>query len=239
MEKNKPVIHIEEIHKIYGRGGNEVHALRGVNLKVSPGEFVAVMGTSGSGKSTLLHVLGCLHRSTSGFYWLAGERVDNLNDDDLSDLRNRRIGIVFQKFNLLPQENIVRNVELPLVYAGIPRKKRKKQAQEMLAELGLGDRLDHTPTELSGGQDQRVAIARALVTDPDLVLADEPTGNLDSKTGDEVMSLFQKLNAQGKTILMVTHDRRIAEYAKKIIHVQDGLIVKQENITKGEVPCHG
>lgn len=222
------VIHLKDLHKIYGEGETSVHALRGVHLKIHKGEFVSVMGPSGSGKSTFLHVVGCLHRLTSGSYWLAGNRVDNLNDNELSHLRNREVGIVFQRFNLLPQENIVRNVELPLIYASIPKKERKKRAETILSELGLGNRLRHLPTELSGGQDQRVAIARALVTNPALILADEPTGSLDSKTGDEVMAFFQKLHKKGRTILMVTHDRRIAEFAEKIIHLKDGIVEREE-----------
>jgi putative ABC transport system ATP-binding protein len=195
---------------------------------VRRGEYCSIMGQSGSGKSTLLHVLGCLHRSTSGSYKLDGVEVSSLDDDELSMLRNHKIGFVFQKFNLLPQENIVENVALPLVYAHVPRNERLEAAKRMLALVGLGDRLHHKPTELSGGQSQRVAIARALVTEPAVILADEPTGNLDSRTGEEIMSVFQALHKMGRTIVQVTHDREKAEYSERIVHLKDGLIADVE-----------
>jgi len=225
-----PVIFTRDLTKVYGTGENRVEALKGIDLTIRPGEFVAIMGPSGSGKSTLLHVLGCLHKPTGGKYELSGEAVEAMDDDELSNLRNRRIGVVFQKFNLLAKENIVRNTELPLVYARVPRRNRRGRAVRMLEALGLGDRLTHRPSEMSGGQDQRVAIARALVNNPDLVLADEPTGNLDSKTGAEVMALLRKLHEFGRTILLVTHDMGCARHAERIIHILDGRIERIEEV---------
>jgi len=225
-----PVIFTRELTKVYGTGENRVEALKGIDLTIRPGEFVAIMGPSGSGKSTLLHVLGCLHKPTAGKYELSGEAVEAMDDDELSNLRNRRIGVVFQKFNLLAKENIVRNTELPLVYGRVPRRQRRGRAVQMLEALGLGDRLNHRPAEMSGGQDQRVAIARALVNNPDLVLADEPTGNLDSRTGAEVMALFRKLHEFGRTVLLVTHDMGCARNAERIIHILDGRIARIEEV---------
>ncbi len=225
-----PVIHTRGLEKVYGSGESAVKALRGVDLRIERGDFVAIMGPSGSGKSTLLHVLGCLHRPTGGSYHLSGEAIETMSDDELSDVRNRRIGVVFQKFNLLSKENIVRNAELPLVYARVPKRDRRQRAVEVLTALGLGDRLTHTPTEMSGGQDQRVAIARALVTNPDLILADEPTGNLDSRTGTEVMALFRKLHALGRTIVLVTHDEACARHAERIIRIRDGDVERIETV---------
>lgn len=222
------VIAIENLVKTYGIAKGAVTALKGISFSVRRGEFVSIMGQSGSGKSTLLHVLGCLHRSTSGRYKLDGVEVSTLDDDELSMLRNHKIGFVFQKFNLLPQENIVENVALPLVYAHVPRNARLDAARRMLTLVGLGDRLHHNPTELSGGQSQRVAIARALVTEPAVILADEPTGNLDSRTGEEIMSVFQALHRMGRTIVQVTHDREKAEYSERIVHLKDGLIANVE-----------
>ena len=222
------VIEIRGLHKVYGKGDAAVRALAGIDLRVTRGEFVAIMGQSGSGKSTLLHVLGCLHRATSGSYRLAGHEVSDLNDSELSRIRNRSVGIVFQKYNLLAQDDIVRNVELPMVYAQVPRRTRRTRAVQLLTALGLGDRLRHDPTELSGGQDQRVAIARALVMNPTVILADEPTGNLDSETGDEVLAIFQSLHAAGSTILMVTHSPEIAAFAERVVFLRDGRIEREE-----------
>jgi putative ABC transport system ATP-binding protein len=225
-----PVIQTRGLTKVYGSGPSAVAALRGVDIRIDRGEFVAIMGPSGSGKSTLLHVLGCLHQPTGGSYELSGEAVERMTDDELSDLRNRKIGVVFQKFNLLAKENIVRNAELPLVYARVAKRARRRRAIEILTALGLGDRLSHRPAEMSGGQDQRVAIARALVNNPDLILADEPTGNLDSRTGAEVMALFRTLHMHGRTIVLVTHDHDCARHAERIIHIRDGDVERIEPV---------
>jgi putative ABC transport system ATP-binding protein len=212
-------------------GSNEVHALRGVNLNVEPGEMIAVMGTSGSGKSTLMNIIGCLDRPTSGSYYLDGARIDGLDKDQLADIRNEKLGFVFQGFNLLPRTSAIDNVELPLLYDRKHRfKDSRAQAAHALERVGLGGRLDHHPSELSGGQQQRVAIARALVTSPALLVADEPTGNLDSRTSVEVMALFQELNNEGVTILLVTHEPDIAEYHKRIVVVRDGMIIKDHPV---------
>lgn len=220
-----PVIEIREITKTYSMGANEVHALRHVNLTVMPGEFIAVMGTSGSGKSTLMNILGCLDQPTSGSYYLDGVRVDGMSRNELADLRNHKLGFVFQGFNLLSRTTAMDNVELPLLYDRNNRHRNTKaMAQAALERVGLGKRLDHHPSELSGGQQQRVAIARALVTNPTLILADEPTGNLDTRTTIDVMSLFQQLNEQGITILLVTHEPEVSQYAKRIIEMRDGLV---------------
>jgi len=222
------VIDVRGLTKTYGMEGGAVQALRGIAAEVRRGEFVSIMGQSGSGKSTLLHVLGCLHKATSGSYKLDGVEVTELDDDELSALRNRKIGFVFQKFNLLHQEDLVENVALPLVYAGVSRAERQAVARRVAQLVGLGDRLHHRPGELSGGQSQRVAIARALVTEPAVILADEPTGNLDSRTGEEIMAVFQALHAAGRTIVQVTHDREKAEYSQRIIHLKDGLVADVE-----------
>jgi len=219
------VIRTEGLTKVYRTGKNEVAALRGVDLTIRRGEMVAVMGTSGSGKSTLMNILGCLDEPTAGAYYLDGARVDGLGKRALADIRNQKIGFVFQGFNLLARTSAVENVEMPLLYDRSGRKHDvRKAAEAALARVGLADRLDHQPSELSGGQQQRVAIARALVTEPALILADEPTGNLDSRTTIEVMSLFQELNAQGITIVIVTHEPEVAQYAHRIIDVRDGRI---------------
>jgi len=219
------VIRTEGLTKVYRTGKNEVAALRGVDLTIRGGEMVAVMGTSGSGKSTLMNILGCLDEPTGGAYYLDGARVDGLGKRALADIRNQKIGFVFQGFNLLARTSAVENVEMPLLYDRSGRKHDvRKAAEAALARVGLADRLDHQPSELSGGQQQRVAIARALVTEPALILADEPTGNLDSRTTIEVMSLFQELNAQGITIVIVTHEPEVAQYAHRIIDVRDGRI---------------
>jgi putative ABC transport system ATP-binding protein len=208
-------------------GDIDVQALRGVSFQICPGEMMAIMGPSGSGKSTLMNIIGCLDQPTSGTYLLAGEDVSRLNDDRLAEIRNRRIGFVFQSFNLLPRTDAIANVELPLVYAGA--RDRRQRAMAALESVGLGERLHHRPNELSGGQQQRVAIARALVTNPALILADEPTGNLDSKAGAEVMGIFQKLNEeQGITVILVTHEPDIAQHTRRIVHLHDGLIQQDE-----------
>jgi putative ABC transport system ATP-binding protein len=226
-----PVIRIEGVRKDYTMGDNIVHALRGVDLSANRGEMLAIMGASGSGKSTLMNMLGCLDTPTSGSYWLDGIRVDGLNRNQLADLRNEKLGFVFQGFNLLARTSALDNVELPLLYDRAGRWKNTKElAAEALRRVGLGDRLDHQPSELSGGQQQRVAIARALVTEPTLLLADEPTGNLDSHMTVEIMSLFQELNDQGITIVMVTHEPDVAQYCKRMVEVRDGRIKRDDPV---------
>jgi len=226
-----PVIRIEGVRKDYTMGDNIVHALRGVDLSANRGEMLAIMGASGSGKSTLMNMLGCLDTPTSGSYWLDGIRVDGLNRNQLADLRNEKLGFVFQGFNLLARTSALDNVELPLLYDRAGRWKNTKEiAAEALRRVGLGDRLDHQPSELSGGQQQRVAIARALVTEPTLLLADEPTGNLDSHMTVEIMSLFQELNDQGITIVMVTHEPDVAQYCKRVVEVRDGRIKRDHPV---------
>jgi putative ABC transport system ATP-binding protein len=220
-----PVIAIENLRKTYSNGSLSVEALRGVSLSISAGEYVAIMGPSGSGKSTLMHIIGCLDVLTEGRYVLAGEDVSSLSEDRLAEIRNRRIGFVFQQFNLLPTLNAWRNVELPLCYAGIARPIRRVRAMEALARVGLGDRTEHRPTELSGGQQQRVAVARALVTDPALILADEPTGNLDSSSTADVLELFDELHAGGRTIVLITHEPDVAARAGRVVRIRDGMLV--------------
>ena len=226
------VIRIRGLTKTYVMGENEVHALAGVDLVVAKGEMVAVMGASGSGKSTMMNMIGCLDQPTSGSYELDGERVEVMDRNQLADLRNRRLGFVFQGFNLLARTSALENVELPLMYDRSARRRDVRAAAEAaLARVGLGERMDHLPNELSGGQQQRVAIARALVTEPALLLADEPTGNLDSRTSVEVLALFQELNEQGLTVVMVTHEDNIAHYAKRIVELRDGRIVRDEPVS--------
>ena len=219
---------LTDVTKVYEIGAETVNALAGLTLRIKLGEFTAIMGPSGSGKSTLMNILGCLDRPTKGSYLLDGQEVATLNDDQLAMARNKKIGFVFQNFNLLPRMSTLQNVALPMVYAGVEKKERLARAEQVLRMVGLEDRLKHQPNELSGGQRQRVAIARALVNDPTIIMADEPTGNLDTKSGKDVMSIFSQLNAEGRTIILVTHEPEIAQYAERIIHVRDGQIERDD-----------
>jgi len=223
-------IRTENLWKTYEMGGEQLHALCGIDLVIRRGEYVAIMGPSGSGKSTLMNLIGCLDSPTSGKYWLAGRLVSELDDDELAYIRNKEIGFVFQTFNLLPRATALHNVELPLIYNGTPAEERLAKAKRALEAVDLGERMQHKPNELSGGQRQRVAIARALVNSPSIVLADEPTGNLDSKTGDEIMALFARLHAEGNTIILVTHENDVAQRANRIIHVRDGKVESDEPV---------
>src|SRR5437016_3916433 len=229
---NGLVIKTSELAKVYEMGSEQVHALRGVDLEIRKGEYVAIMGPSGSGKSTLMNLIGCLDSPSSGKYWLAGRLVSELDDDELAYIRNKEIGFVFQTFNLLPRATALHNVELPLIYNGTPAEERIEKAKKALERVDLMDRMNHKPNELSGGQRQRVAVARALVNSPSIVLADEPTGNLDSKTGEEIMTLFENLYRQGNTIILVTHEHDIAQHAHRIIHIRDGKIASDEAVVK-------
>jgi putative ABC transport system ATP-binding protein len=222
------LIRAEDLWRTYVMGAEEIHALRGVSFTIAPNEYVAVMGPSGSGKSTLMNLIGCLDTPSRGRYVLRGKVVSEMNDDELAAIRNREIGFVFQTFNLLPRATALHNVELPLVYAGIPKEERLAQARRALEMVDLGERMTHKPNELSGGQRQRVAIARALVMGPAILLADEPTGNLDSATGEDIMRLFEKLHSDGNTIILVTHEKDIADHAHRTIHIRDGKIEKDE-----------
>lgn len=228
MAKDTPTIHISHISKIYKTEAMETIALENVSFDIKKGEFVAIMGPSGSGKSTLMHILGALDTPTSGTYILDGENVEKLSDDELADIRNRKIGFIFQAFNLLPRTTLMQNVMLPMRYAGVPEEERAKEAQKYLEMVGLGHRLYHTSNQISGGQQQRVAIARALVMNPAILLADEPTGNIASAQAEEVMAIFQDINNDGHTIVMITHEPDIARHAKRIIHVKDGKIIEDE-----------
>ena len=235
-----PVIHIEHIARTYEMGGETVHALRDVSLDIHSNEYVALMGPSGSGKSTLMNILGCLDTPSLGVYTFKGLDVNEMTDDDLAEIRNKEIGFVFQTFNLLPRATALKNIELPLIYSGISSHIRKERAIKALEDVGLGDRMLHRPNELSGGQRQRVAIARALVTEPSIILADEPTGNLDTKTGIEIMKLFQDLWSKGNTVILVTHEEDIARHARRIIRIRDGKVesdtINPNPVTSFEIP---
>lgn len=235
----RPLIGLRDVYKVYQMGSEEVRALDGITVDVQRNEYVAVMGPSGSGKSTLMNVVGCLDSPTQGTYFLNGQNVSDMDDTELAAVRNREIGFVFQSFNLLPRTSCVQNVELPLIYAGTTRRERKERAREALEKVGLGDRLDHTPSELSGGQRQRVAVARALVSRPAIILADEPTGNLDSTTSAEIMQLLEELYLQGNTIVLVTHEDDIAAHARRLIRLRDGRIEADVSVphpTLGQQP---
>lgn len=220
------MINIENLNKIYKTGSVEVHALKDVNIKVYPGEFIAIMGHSGSGKSTLMNIIGCLDRPSSGKYLLDGIEIDKQGADELSLIRNKKIGFIFQAFNLIPRTNILKNVELPMIYAKVKLKQRREKALELLEKVGLQDRITHLPNELSGGQKQRVAIARALANNPPIILADEPTGNLDTHSSEEIMNIFRELNKEGNSIIVVTHEPEVAKYADRIIVFKDGSIIE-------------
>jgi putative ABC transport system ATP-binding protein len=227
------LIHAEGLKKIYRMGATEVHALRGVGLEVEHGEFVALMGASGSGKSTLLHLVGCLDRPSEGRYRLDGVAVEALSDFELSRLRNKRIGFIFQAFNLIPQHTVLENVELPLIYGDVARDVRRERSLDILHQVGLGAKVNHRPTELSGGEAQRVAVARALAIEPILLLADEPTGNLDTETGEGIMKLFVDLNQRGTTVVMVTHNETVAAYAGRLVEMRDGHIIRDSGVPAG------
>jgi putative ABC transport system ATP-binding protein len=224
LKREGVVIRTYDIWKTYVMGDQEIHAVSGVDLEIKRGEYVAIMGPSGSGKSTLMNLVGCLDTPSKGQYYINGNLVSELSDDELARIRNKEIGFVFQTFNLLPRASSLHNVELPLIYAGVPAEERAERAKAALTSVGMAERMMHKPNELSGGQRQRVAIARALVNRPSIILADEPTGNLDSQTGNEIMALFDRLQAQGNTIVLVTHEHDIAEYAHRVVHIKDGVV---------------
>ncbi len=229
------LIHLQNVVKTYDMGAELVHALSGVSLDIAENEYVAIMGPSGSGKSTLMNVIGCLDTPTSGLYEFGGENVGDMDDNELANIRNRKIGFVFQTFNLLPRSTALHNVELPLIYAGVSGTERRNRAEQALVSVGLADRMTHKPNELSGGQRQRVAVARALVNNPSIILADEPTGNLDSKTGIEIMQLFSELHKQGNTIILVTHEEDIAEHAHRIVRLFDGKLASDQVVANPKV----
>ena len=229
-----PMIETDNLWKTYVMGSERVHALRSVSMTIEKGEYVAIMGPSGSGKSTLMNLIGCLDTPTQGEYWLNDKRVRDMNDNELANIRNREIGFVFQTFNLLPRATALHNVELPLIYNGTPRGEREQMAKLALEKVELGDRMSHKPSELSGGQRQRVAVARALVNNPSIILADEPTGNLDSKTSEEIMKLFDTLHRQGNTIITVTHEASVARHARRILSILDGNIASDETIPESQ-----
>jgi putative ABC transport system ATP-binding protein len=231
---SNPLINITNIKRDFELGSETIYVLKGIDLQISKGEYVALMGPSGSGKSTLMNILGCLDTPTSGSYILNGKDVSQMHDDDLAEIRNKEIGFVFQTFNLLPRTTALDNVALPMIYAGFPKSERNKRATEVLTQVGLDDRMDHQPNQLSGGQRQRVAVARALVNHPSIILADEPTGNLDSKTSVEIMKLFGDIHASGNTVILVTHEEDIAKYAHRIIRLRDGLI-ESDNLNEGHL----
>ncbi|MFO7769346.1 MAG: ABC transporter ATP-binding protein [bacterium] len=238
MQQDTPVIQLDGITKEYVMGTQIVRALRGVDLAIHPNEYVAIMGPSGSGKSTLMNLVGCLDTPTDGKYLFAGEPVEKMTDDELAEIRNQKIGFVFQTFNLLPRADALHNVELPLIYSGAPSSERKRRAFEALEAVGLADRADHRPNELSGGQRQRVAIARALINDPAIILADEPTGNLDTTTGKEIMAIFERLYEAGNTIIMVTHEEYIAEHAHRVVRILDGVIGSDSRVAERKKANH-
>ena len=231
-----PLIHLQNISRRYQMGTETIHALRDVTMSIERSEYVAIMGPSGSGKSTLMNLLGCLDTPTSGEFTLNGSKVSEMDDNELAEIRNKEIGFVFQSFNLLPRSDALHNVELPLIYAAKPSEERREQALKALANVGLADRVHHRPNEMSGGQRQRVAIARALVNNPSILLADEPTGNLDSKTGQEIMALFEDLANRGNTIIVVTHEEEIAQHARRVVRIRDGLIASDEVIRARSAP---
>ncbi|HEX5176218.1 MAG TPA: ABC transporter ATP-binding protein, partial [Chthoniobacteraceae bacterium] len=224
------LIRLDRISRHYDMGTETVHALREVTLEIARGEYVAIMGPSGSGKSTLMNLLGCLDTPSTGTYELNGQNVSEMDDNELADIRNREIGFVFQTFNLLARSTALRNVELPLIYAGVGIEERREIALQALADVGLADRIKHRPNEMSGGQRQRVAVARALVNNPSILLADEPTGNLDTRTGEEILELFEKLSAKGHTLLVVTHEENVAQHARRIVRIRDGLVASDEQV---------
>ena len=234
-QETGPVIQVSGLHKNYRMGSDTIHALNGVDCAIRENEYVAVMGPSGSGKSTLMNIIGCLDRPTTGEYWLSGENVSKLGDRSLARVRNRRIGFVFQTFNLLPRATALQNVEIPLMYGGVGRRQRRARARETLDRVGLNDRMKHKPSELSGGQRQRVAVARALVNEPEILLADEPTGNLDSRTGEDIMDLFDALHQAGQTIILVTHESHIADRAHRHVHLHDGVVTQDHDRSRTHV----